>query len=95
MSATKIDIGPVGERVARNIAAIRKGRRLQYAELSKLMTEAGRYMPPLSLRRIETFERRVDAQDLVTLAEILGVSVEGLLLSDIEVHTEFRIMASQ
>lgn len=95
MSATKIDIGPAGERVARNIATLRKGKRLQYVELSDLMTDAGRYLPPLSLRRIEAFERRVDVQDLVVFAEVLGVSIENLLHSDIEVHTEYRMVSAQ
>ncbi len=40
----------------------------------------GREIPPLGLRRIESGERRVDADDLVALAVALGVTPITLLM---------------
>lgn len=93
MTGKKIDIGPAGERLAANIKAIRTAKRLQYKELSDLMTAAGRPIAPLGVRRIEGHERRVDVQDLVTLAEVLGFPVEQLLSSSIELKAEYRVIA--
>lgn len=89
MTGKKIDIGPVGERLAANIKAIRSAKRLQYKELSDLMAAAGRPIAPLGIRRIEGHERRVDAQDLAILAGVLGFPVEQLLFTDIKVKAEY------
>lgn len=93
MSGMKIDVGPVGERLAMNIQTIRSAKRLQYKELSELVGAAGRHIPPLGIRRIESHERRVDAQDLAVLAQVLGFPVEQLLFSNIELKAEYKVIA--
>lgn len=92
MSGKKIDLGPVGERLAKNIQTIRIAKRLQYKELSEMVSDAGRPIPPLGLRRIEGHERRVDVQDLAALAQVLGFPVEQLLFSAIELRAEYKVV---
>jgi transcriptional regulator with XRE-family HTH domain len=92
MTGKKIDIGPAGAQLAKNIRTVRTARRLQYKELSDLMESLGRPIAPLGIRRIESHERRVDVQDLVTLSEALGFSVDDLVFSDIEVHAEYKLI---
>lgn len=94
MTGRKIDVGPVGKRVANNVSAIRNAKRLQYKELSDLMGSAGRPIAPLGIRRIEEQERRVDAQDLATLAEVLGIPPEKLMFSDITLKAEYKMVGS-
>ena len=65
---------------AYNIRRIREARRLGYAELSRLLADRGRKIAPLGLRRIESGDRRVDADDLIALAMTLNVSPLALLL---------------
>ncbi|MFE9092624.1 helix-turn-helix domain-containing protein [Streptomyces sp. NPDC007264] len=76
----KTPLGPTGETVRQNIERIRTAKRLTYVELSERLTELGRRIPVLGLRRIERGERRVDADDLMALAVALGVNVSALLL---------------
>jgi hypothetical protein len=78
--ADRNPLGPVGENVKRNVKELRGTRQWQYKELSEKLDEIGRPIPPLGLRRIEAGERRVDADDLVALAVVFGVSPLTLLL---------------
>jgi transcriptional regulator with XRE-family HTH domain len=66
--------------VTHNVRRLREERRLTYAELSRQLADMGREIPPLGLRRIESGERRVDADDLVALALALGVTPITLLM---------------
>jgi transcriptional regulator with XRE-family HTH domain len=74
-------IGPAGEVLAANIKRIRTAQRLGYAELSRLLTDIGRQIPELGLRRIEKGERRVDYDDLLALAYVLKVCPVDLMVS--------------
>lgn len=74
VAGKKSELGPTGLALAQNVRRIRETRRLGYAELSRLLADLGRDIPPLGLRRVEAGERRVDADDLVALAIALGVS---------------------
>lgn len=78
MAAKKLDLGGTGETVRENVKRLRGG--MQYKELSERLSELGRPIPPLGLRRIEAGERRVDVDDLVALAVALGVSPLAILL---------------
>lgn len=80
MAEQRVSLGPVGEALRRNVRRIREGQRLTYVDLSKKLAEAGRSIPVLGLRRIEQGERRVDADDLLALAYVLGVSPVDLLV---------------
>lgn len=68
------------EVLRQNIERLRKGRRLTYVELVERLKELGHPIPLIGLRRIERGERRVDADDLVALAYVLGVAVVDLLI---------------
>lgn len=89
MTAKKIDIGADGERVARNIESVRTAKGMTYKALSEACDALGRPIPPLSLRRIEGGERRIDIQDLMTLGQALGIPVDKLLLSEVTVSREY------
>jgi transcriptional regulator with XRE-family HTH domain len=80
VAGKKSDLGPIGENVKDAVKRFREDRRLSYAELSRKLTELGRDVPPLGLRRIESGARRVDADDLAALALALSVSPLALLL---------------
>ncbi|WP_207105375.1 helix-turn-helix transcriptional regulator [Mycolicibacterium sp. P9-64] len=71
-------IGPTGTAVAANIKRLRDG--LPFTELSSRLTDLGRPIPPLGLRKIESGGRRVDTDDLLALAVALGVSPITLLM---------------
>lgn len=75
----KNPLGPIGENVRLNVARYRAERGLSYTRLSDRLANAGRPIPTLGLARLEKGERRVDADDLVALAEALEVTVEHLL----------------
>lgn len=69
----------------RNVRCVREGQQLTYAELSKLMTVAGRPIPVLGLRRIERGERRVDVDDLMALATVFNVDPMLLLQRELTI----------
>ncbi|TPF84355.1 hypothetical protein BW10_02080 [Bifidobacterium sp. UTBIF-56] len=72
--------GPTGKQVAANVARLRGG--MQYKELAEKLTELGRPIAPLGLRRIESGERKVDVDDLMALAIAFDVSPLTLLLPE-------------
>lgn len=69
-----------GEVLRRNVKRLREGQRLTYVELSDRLKQTGNPIPLIGLRRLEQGERRVDVNDLVALAYVLGVSVVDLLV---------------
>lgn len=92
MAGRKIDVGPIGERLANNIRTIQEAKRLQYKELSDMAAAEGRHIPPLGFRRIIELDRRVDAQDLAVISKILGFPVEQLLFHDIQLKAEYTMV---
>lgn len=75
-----MDVGPSGETVAENIKRVREAQKLTYTELSRRLSDCGRPVSPLAVRRIEEKERRVDVDDLVAFAVSLGVTPKTLLM---------------
>lgn len=73
-------LGITGETVRRNIRWIRDARNISAAELSETLGRLERPIPVLGIQRIEAGTRRVDADDLVTIAVALGVSPASLLM---------------
>ncbi len=71
-------LGPTGRRVCRNLKSLRG--RVPVRELSKQLKELGRPILPSGITKIETGERRVDVDDLMALALVLGVTPNRLLL---------------
>lgn len=76
----KNPLGPVGNALASNLARIRDAQRLTYVALAERLADAGRPIAVLGLRRIEKGERRVDADDLLALAQALGIHPVDLLV---------------
>ncbi len=79
MTETRHRVGPIGDRVRRNILRLLDERRIGKAELTRRVQAAGRRMDLLAVRRIERGERRVDVDDLVAIAAALGVTAAQLL----------------
>ncbi|GAU66691.1 hypothetical protein SSP35_03_03390 [Streptomyces sp. NBRC 110611] len=77
---TKNPLGPSGDQVRRNITRLREAKGWDKKELAWRVTDLGRPMPELAIGRIEAGSRRVDVDDLVALAVVLGVNVSALLL---------------
>jgi hypothetical protein len=75
-------VGPAGAALAANIHRVRTAQRIGYAELSRLLSDVGRPIPELGLRRIEIGERRVDFDDLLALAYVLKVCPVDLMVSN-------------
>jgi transcriptional regulator with XRE-family HTH domain len=75
----KNPLGPTGQTVAANIKRLREKHGLAFTELSARLAQLGRQIPPLGLRKIETLNRRVDADDLMALAVALGTNPNALL----------------
>ncbi|MDJ0311674.1 helix-turn-helix transcriptional regulator [Arthrobacter sp. H35-D1] len=80
MAGQKMELGPTGRTVAENMKRVRVDRGLNYADLSRSVTERGRTISPLAIRRMEEGGRRIDVDDLMALAIALGVNPSALLL---------------
>lgn len=76
----KNPLGPTGETLRQNIKFWRESQNLSFADLARRLEEVGRPIATLGLSRIEKGERRVDADDLLALAEVLGASPASLLM---------------
>jgi transcriptional regulator with XRE-family HTH domain len=80
VAGKKSDLGPTGVNLTHAVRRLRGN--LSYNELSRRLADIGRDIPPLGLRRIEAGTRRVDVDDLMALAVVLGVSPIKLLMPD-------------
>lgn len=76
----RVELGPTGNTVADNVLRFRKGQGLTLRQLADRMAEAGRPITHTAVSDIEKRARRVDADDLVALAVVLGVSPSALLV---------------
>ena len=83
------NLGPVGERVARNIRRLRGA--MTYKLLSERLEKLGRPISVLGLSRIESQARRVDADDLMALAQALEVTPNALLMPPVEEQGEIGL----
>ena len=86
----QVRVGPAGRTLAANIKRIREAQRLTFVEVAKRLEDIGRPIAVLGLRRIEKGERRVDADDLLALAAVLGVHTVDLLVPPEAVATSIR-----
>jgi transcriptional regulator with XRE-family HTH domain len=80
MATRRVELGLTGDTVRTNLKRIRDGQRLRLEDVAVLMTAAGRPMTKAILSQIETGGRRVDVDDLMTLAFVLKVNPNALLL---------------
>lgn len=79
MATRRVELGPTGQTVRATVAAARKRRGLTLRDLAEKMQAGGRPMAHNTISEIERGARRVDVDDLVTLAKALGVSTSHLL----------------
>lgn len=91
----KNPLGATGEQVRANVERIRKAQGLTYKELSDRLAANGRPIPTLGLSRIDRGERRIDADDLVALAVVLGVNPNALLFPDVADSTPVEITGAE
>lgn len=82
MSARPLEIGAAGLYAAEAVARLREARGWDQHELTVRMSAAGRQVSQPIVSRIEAGTRRIDADDLVVLAVVLGVPVAALLPRD-------------
>jgi transcriptional regulator with XRE-family HTH domain len=75
----RIELGPAGKAAAERVKLLRKRNGLSRAQLSARTAEAGRRLPDLAILRAENGDRRLDADDIITLAGVFGVSPLYLL----------------
>ena len=78
MANRPIEIGPVGQRAAANLAFFR-GRTKQQ-DLARRMEEIGRPMTASAISKAEKLDRRIDVDDLMALAIALDIAPNQLLL---------------
>lgn len=81
------DVGPVGRNVIANVERLRAERGMSWRKLSAELEKAGRAIPPLGLSRFVKGRRRVDPDELLAFAEVLGVA-PGILLMPPETAAE-------
>lgn len=75
-----VEMGPTSTAVAANVRRVRERRGLSTYQLSRLLQETGRPITPSAISKLERGDRRVDVDDLMALAVVLGVSPSALLL---------------
>lgn len=73
-------VGPTGKHVAANVRRLRTTLGWSTYEVSAMLKDAGRPIAASSITNIEAGRRRVDADDLVSLALVFGVNPSALLL---------------
>lgn len=73
-------VAETGHTVAANIKRLRGT--MQYKQLAEKLSEVGRPIAELGLRKIESGERKIDVDDLMAFAIVFGVSPLTLLLPD-------------
>ena len=73
------EVGPLGRNLIANVERICRERHLSRRQLSAELEKVGRPIPSLGLTRMMRAERRVDVDELVALAEVLGVTPHELL----------------
>jgi transcriptional regulator with XRE-family HTH domain len=77
----RVPIGEAGKAVTANVERLRKAQHLSLRALSARLAELGRPIGNAVLHRQSQGRRRVDADDLVALACVLGVTPADLLKS--------------
>ncbi|MFJ3140963.1 MULTISPECIES: helix-turn-helix domain-containing protein [Streptomyces] len=79
MAARPLEIGEAGVYAGLAIARLREARGWDQQGLAERLSVAGRQVSQPIVSRMEAGTRRIDIDDLVTVADVLGVSVVALL----------------
>ncbi|HZM77576.1 MAG TPA: helix-turn-helix transcriptional regulator [Candidatus Limnocylindrales bacterium] len=82
MGTKPVQSGPIGERIRFQLKALRDEQSLTQANLASVAAQLGRPMADNTLAKIETGQRRMDADDVVMMALALGTTPNRLLLGD-------------
>lgn len=82
MAAVRRALGPAAGRVAANVRRIRTGRGMSTYDVSRALSGIGWPLGAGGVLRIEQGERRADADTLIALSIVLGVTPNALLLPD-------------
>lgn len=76
MAGKVMAVGPYGRALADRIRSTREEQGLTYSDLSRALAVD---INPVGIRRIENYERRVDVDEMVALADALGAGPMELL----------------
>lgn len=76
---TKVEVGAIGQNVARVVATERAHQGLSLQDVADAMTAAGRPISRTGVHRIETGLRRVDADDLEALERVFKITAHTLM----------------
>ena len=72
--------GPTGLTVAANVRRLREDMNLSYTQLAQRLDALGYPMKPVTVRRLESGERRIGVDDLVAFAVAFDVTPNTLLM---------------
>ena len=84
-------VGKDGVEVARRLRQLREDRGLTVRELSEAVAGGGRPILPSGIVKLEGAQRRIDIDDLTTLATALEVAPATLLSDDFDVLERERV----
>jgi transcriptional regulator with XRE-family HTH domain len=82
MGTRAVEKGAIAAAVAENVEAVRKRRGLTQQQLASELARLGRPMQASAVAKVESGDRRVDADDLAAFAVALNVPVARLMLPD-------------
>ncbi|WP_188197264.1 helix-turn-helix domain-containing protein [Nonomuraea sp. SYSU D8015] len=85
MSRSAPHVGQVGMVVAENVRVLRKARRVSADRVEEVSAARGHRLDRFALSAIERGRRRVDVDELVILAGLLGVE-PAVLLTPVKVR---------
>lgn len=86
-------LGPVGQRVAKNVKQLRD--RVPLRVIADRLADLHHPLHLSGVSKVEAGQRRVDVTDLVALAAVLGVSPSRLLLDDAADDTEMVLVGNK
>jgi transcriptional regulator with XRE-family HTH domain len=89
----RVQLGATGEQVRANVRRLRERLELSQAQLARQTSGTSRPLAPTAINEIENGARRVDVDDLVSLAVALGVNPNALLMPD-RVGDDFDVEVS-
>lgn len=78
----RVQLGATGEQVRANVRRLRERRGVSQAQLARQTADTSRPLASTAINEIENGARRVDVDDLLTLAVALGVNPNALLMPD-------------
>lgn len=81
-SKRRVQLGPTGQQVMINVRRIRERHHFSQSHLARLTADTNHPLAASAINEIENGARRVDVDDLLVLAAVLGVNTNALLMPD-------------